>query len=355
MASKNDFSFKAMMQEILERFSHDELPEGSLREHWRIASSFAEGVELNSRLRRMNNRLLDLGTSTAIITRQLLVKTNAVGNSRLPGRERFHLCCQFEKGEEVFVFTHRTATLSDLLEYVANKLPQLAFGSGVRPQGQCLVLHTEDCNEWHLWDRRRSVSEVLTEFEVVSLRPMSTLEVVTNQSILAELLQRQHAAEEASNAAADSIASLPVNDPGSLALFRKDDRVCYAGEECTVVGVHLDTLPDVYYTIRMDDGRERQTLQDRIDLIRPSEPLAPELGGLHLRVDWAGVSFDVRGVDPAMSVKDLKTYIQRCAPRDKHMRITERTKLVCKGSTLLDKKPVSSTKIKGGSKIMLIG
>ena len=345
------------MQEVLERFSQDELPEGSLREHWRVCSSYAEGMELNSRVRRTNNRLLELSSSsTAVVTRQLLVKTNAVGNSSLPGKDRFHLCCQFQRGEEAFVFAHKTATLSDMLEYVANKLPQLAFGSGVRPDGQCLVLHTQDCDDWHLWDRRKAISDILTEFEVVSLRPMATLEVVTNQSILAELLRKQQAAEEDSMVSTASPTPVPSTDLMSLALFRKDDRVCYSGEEeCLVVGVHLDTLPEVYYTVRMDDGRERQTVQDRLELLRPSEPLATEAGGLHLRVDWAGASFDVRGVDPAMSVKDLKTYIQRCAPRETNLRVTESTKLVCKGSTLSDKKAVSSTKIKGGSKVMLIG
>ena len=354
MASKDGSSFKEMIQRVLERFDHSELPEGSLGEHWRIRSSCAEGMELNDRLRKTKDRLLEVNSSTAIITRQLLIKSNAIGNSSLPGKDRFHVCCQFENGEEVFVFVARTATLSDLLEFVANKLPQLAFKSAIRPEGQCLVILTPDCDDWHLWDRRRVLSEAIKEFELVNLRPMATQDVVVNQALLVEVLLSCQKAEEEEALASKATDPLPSTD--FSVLFQKGDRVLYSGsEECQVVGVHLDTLPDVYYTIRLSDGRERQTIQSKVELIQPSEPLPTDQGGIHLRVDWAGVHFDIRGVDPAMTIRDLKVYIQRCAPREAHLRLTDTTKLVCKGSTLSDKKLISSTKLKGGSKIMLIG
>ena len=52
-----------------------------------------------------------------------------------------------------------------------------------------------------------------------------------------------------------------------------DDIVMYKGqdgpEQCTIIKQHLDNLPEIYYTIRMSDGHEKQTLQDWLSPIAP--------------------------------------------------------------------------------------
>lgn len=210
------------------------------------------------------------------------------------------------------------------------------------------------------------MSEVLRDFEAIHLLALPTEEAVQNQTILDALIKqvneeekRQKEEEEAARS-----ESLKEETAAPPLWFRKGDTLEYAdGQQCVVAEVHMDDFPHVYYTVRMlSDGggkeegvKEKQTVHEKLRLLRAWEPLPEDQGGMHLRVDWAGVNFSVHGVDPAMSVAELKVYIERCCPQPSSLRINQHTKLVCKGSTLPDKKLLSSTKIKGGSKLMLIG
>jgi hypothetical protein len=296
-------------------------------------------------------------------TRQLLLKTQAKGKSSLPSKDRFHVSCVFRFGDgetqEAFVFVARTATLSELLEQVADRLPQLAFKAGVRPEGQCVVLATEDCDDWHVWDRRAVVSEALQEFESVRISPMSTAVVVANQTLLTAVKAAQTEAERISaEALLQVITDSEEQQSKEPEWFQPGDVLEYLQEEaeCEVLAAHKDDFPNVYYTVRLlGSGREKQTVHSNLALLRPKEALSAEAGGMHLRVDWAGQSFGVRGADPAMSVAELKRYIRRWAPAGAGLRLGPSTKLVCKGSTLADTKVVSATKVKSGAKVMLIG
>jgi len=51
--------------------------------------------------------------------------------------------------------------------------------------------------------------------------------------------------------------------------FKKDDIVSYNNSDGTksqvkIIGVHFDTPPDVYYTIEFEDGKNKQTISERL-------------------------------------------------------------------------------------------
>ena len=54
--------------------------------------------------------------------------------------------------------------------------------------------------------------------------------------------------------------------PVQRAPWRQGDKVVYTqtGEVVTILKIHLDDAPDIYYTVVMSDGGDRQTLSDRL-------------------------------------------------------------------------------------------
>ena len=127
-------TYAELVQSVLTRFDGNVLPEGSLREHWQIASS-ANSINneyaSSDRFKRTMARLVTSGTSSSQTnisrtTQHLLIKQQARGVTTLPGKERYYIGCSFDsstgkgKGiEEVaYVFVSRSATISDMLEVI---------------------------------------------------------------------------------------------------------------------------------------------------------------------------------------------------------------------------------------------
>jgi hypothetical protein len=53
--------------------------------------------------------------------------------------------------------------------------------------------------------------------------------------------------------------------------YKKDDIVSYINSDGTkskvkIIGVHYDTPPDVYYTIEFEDGKNKQTIYERLTI-----------------------------------------------------------------------------------------
>jgi hypothetical protein len=333
MTSKK--SYAELVREVLERFDGDVLPTGSVREHWSNISSSSDIGAPGARLLGSLSRLHGKTDRIALQTRMSLIKSHAQGPNTLPATDRFYLCCRCGDAE-MFVFSMKNSSLSELLENMANQFPQFAFKKDSRPSNFCLVLHTVDCPDWHLWDRRRELSTVLEEFETFHIQAMPTMDVVTNQSLLVELLQidsviKSKCTEPGVSGAKQEEEKVKAASPSESEWFRKGDRVLYKDEQVAqVVAVHLDDLPHVYYTVRLlVDGKEKQTVHDRLRMHRPTEPL---VGGWTVRVTWAGENFEVSGVDPMMSVAAFKEYISHCAPRGSSLTLSPSTKLVCKGA-----------------------
>ena len=133
MAERPPKSYAQLVKEVLERFSGDELPEGSLREHWRIASSSTQPLTLSEHSKATLHRLNNLSSSSsssssssgvAVRTKESLIKLNATGNSSIAGKDRHFLACIFSSSSSpspedepaCYVYTSKESTLSDLLE-----------------------------------------------------------------------------------------------------------------------------------------------------------------------------------------------------------------------------------------------
>ena len=224
-------------------------------------------------------------------TRQILIKSNSIGNSSIPAVDRIYFSARFlvtsstdnGKGPKDLVnfFFKRTMTLGEMLHQLGMAFPQLSFGTAVSPIGQSLVLSTEDTPDWKNWDRSKALEILLESFEEVFIDVCVTNDVVTAQktleikrisdyeSALIYAEEQIQAAKLASNVGNDDeLITYPLNVGEIVEYYpssgSSSSRDCVGNsvgmELVTIVGVHQDDFPNYYYTLRFNaTKREKQT------------------------------------------------------------------------------------------------
>ena len=234
--------------------------------------------------------------------KEILMKSNAIGNASLAADDRLYVSIRFgdatadsssnhnssnsssssssccgggssgagggPQPQSVNFFFKKSLPLGDVLYQTGQAFPQLCYGTAVAPEGKALAMSSTDTPDWRSWDRSLTMDKLLANFEDVSVTVVSVDEAVAAQRDLEELkLRVQQAADQA---AAEELALVEAEATARLAKegeedvlkhpLTKGEQVHYFSkgvegvETVSVVGVHLDDFPNVYYTVRFDSA-----------------------------------------------------------------------------------------------------
>eukprot|EP01041_Mallomonas_annulata_P002684 gene2683-5280_t len=364
---------------ILKRF--DGSPESTPKEHIPIKpSSLPMNESIETAEAKMDN-LTNISKETSSLkekniskkTKQMLMKTKAVGNPNIPIDDRFYINIYFTLSKhKIPMYFTSYAIIGEVLEHLARNSTQLAFVTATRPEHASLCFQ-KDSKPWKEWNRRKTISEEMEDFDDVEVITMSTFEITENQMKLEQKLN----IEDSSSTQNESSTSTSVeinnnessttpsdndnNDSNVNITYKKGDRVMYIpstgeSEEAIVMAIHLDDVPS-YYTIRMNSGREKQTVGTRLQLIEraPSTSTSTKStgissnsstkGGLTIEVSQGTKIRNIEGIQPEQSVLELKRILE------KEFGVPAfQQKLIFKGTVLKDHQKINQTKITNGSK-----
>lgn len=308
-------------------------------------SSLAKKVE---KLRQFeNDNATEKTKNIANKTKQILIAKDAKGNPNIEVSSRFYVVFHFtdnniDKFPSVNLFFSNMSLIGEILQYVTTNYTAISFGATDKPSNKSLVLYTESCPDWRLYDLQAVVKDVLTPFEDVFITSIDTVEVTENQS---RLQQQRHRNQQASveTYELEKIVSKP---------FVVGDEVIYTkstgeDEPARVVDVHRDDFPNVYYTILMYNttNSERQTTANRLRAAVNSSvsttgvkhvTIAPPQHEktFPIRIIYGSQIHNIEGIFQSMLVTQLKSHILAI------LNITAKlstVKLICKGKVLKDK------------------
>ena len=407
-----------MIDSVQARFDNTTDPVANVHVNHMKTSVVPESQVLSGKAISTMDRLKDISNNSSSLserkisckTRNILIKSNSIGNASIPALDRIYfsvnfLCGSSSSGESgapnssssssssstklVNFFYKRTMTLGEMLHQLGLTFPQLSYGAAVAPSGMSLVLYTEDTPDWRQWDRSKPLEILLESFEEVIIDFTSTVEVVNAQKVLEQqrIISHEDAivnAEEALRAAKlaanvgndDELITYPLcvgeiieYYPSSGSSSSRTDKAnADSMELVTVVGVHQDDFPNFYYTIRFNTSkREKQT--DRFHLRRRPGALSARLGitgaavceveggiigaPITLKIVHGGRNFDIMLglIGDRNSIDGLKGIISQYTGIP-----PKAQKLVYKGVVLKDGDiDLKSAKIANGSKMTLIG
>ena len=403
-----------MIDSVQARFDNTTDPVANVHVNHMKTSAVPESQVLSEKAISTMDKLKDISNNSSSLserkisckTRNILIKSNSIGNASIPALDRIYFSVNFLCGSSssggsgassssssstklVNFFYKRTMTLGEMLHQLGLTFPQLSYGAAVAPSGMSLVLYTEDTPDWRQWDRSKPLEILLESFEEVIIDFTSTVEVVNAQKVLEQqrIISHEDAivnAEEALRAAKlaanvgndDELITYPLcvgeiieYYPSSGSSSSRADKVnADSMELVTVVGVHQDDFPNFYYTIRFNTSkREKQT--DRFHLRRRPGALSARLGitgaavceveggiigaPITLKIVHGGRNFDIMLglIGDRNSIDGLKGIISQYTgipPKSQ--------KLVYKGVVLKEGEiDLKSAKIANGSKMTLIG
>lgn len=275
--------------------------------------------------------------------------SEASGDSSIPGALRRYISVTFEINSKpkAFYFS-QDALLQDVIQKISEGQVGTSFvlSSAAYP--------------WYCWHEDRTLSSLVANYEEVSLLVV-TSEALENAKLKREsaieaynlekqtLLELEKLALQEKEAAAleavqyskgDIIEYIPKSNIGyeqaprvsspSPSPTSSDEAATY---RATIISVHMDDFPNIYYTVRIslkpieeentrgivvigcpsEEGsyRELQTYKKRMRMIAPffMAPVPQSDGGLDIRVAFASRQYFIAGVPPLINITKLRAYI----------------------------------------------
>jgi len=331
-------SVKALFDGVERRFDSD--TSGSNRLHYNIRTTHVDRDSQSDntrdkidRLDRVSDSQSGKQKSIADKTKQILFKNRATGNDSIAPEDRFFFEAAFAvSAKNKYVFFSKHTTLGEALHYIAQAYPQLAFGTAVRPGDMGLECHVASRRDIDWIDRNLPLPQCLDEFSCVNLSPISTSKISEAQSAI-----QVRDAERSEKVDSDTVDISTTVSP-SPPEFSVGDRIVHVSSsgvytEGVVVAVHRDDV-ELYYTVRLDGARERQTDASHL---RHLSSVANEITStptdsvdtFPLRVSYKGKNYSLKTVPTTATVLALKSLIA------KELRIgSTKLKLIYKGKVL---------------------
>lgn len=451
------FSVKSMFAAVANRFMTTE-PASSPKEHHRVQSSSVPAnqktsAKFNNKVNGLDNVAKNANSlkqkSIGDKTRQILIKSKALGNSEVAGADRLYLIVHFvtspnakvgnsassDSGASYFYF-NRNLTIAEMINALRKQYPQLVhsvYPSNVNKDTLTLAIINEDSPDWKSWNRNSVLKDTFLNFEEITLFPHDLNEVVSNQSKLqargrvitmnnpiivkkeedekAKKVKKDFAkgdvvwyhkssnvppataseeaitSEEVSSSATPSTDMEVTSEGGSSSSSATPTPAAVSPEQeemllVTVIGVHHDDFPNVYYTIQpvrpiqfingrnnnteltMNVFEEKQTdsthlkhlepgVDSRIDEMLQNKTRATleNLGEpIPIRVSYGESNYHNVKIGNMATIQQLKQLIRIVIGVP-----LPDMKLICKGTVLKnDTQLIKSSKIVNGSKIIVM-
>lgn len=300
-------------------------------------------------------------------TKDLLLKSKATGDTSIASEDRMFVVLNFAKDADArkcFFVNKITSTVGDLIEKVGKQFPFPAFKKAMRPDGVSLDIRllspasstARGVTPFGL-DRKSLVADIMADMDEVEFSPASSAYLADLSTRIAGHLEDSKRKEEEEEslrlkaAAEEAWEKREKLDPNSVHTgesyrYFKEGVV----ELVTVTAIHQDDYPNLYFSIQfLSNGYEKQTTAEFLEAITVKEPSGGS--GFSVTVTHGIQSHIVAGLSEDMSVAEFKVLVQNAtsvAPKNQS--------LICKGAKLgNDATLLSSTKVKRGSKVMLMG
>ena len=375
MADKKDEgkpSVKTLFERVERR--HDTLFDdgtGNQKEHLNLTTtegareeslkSNVSNLEKIDRLESIQNKG-GRSAASAKKTKDLLLKIKATGDKNIASEDRIFVVLNFANDAEArkCIYVNKTTcTVGDLIEKVAKQFPFPAFKKAMRPDGFSLnirLLSTPSSTALGITpfglDRNSLVAAVMSDMEELECEaaPSSSLAEISNKiAVYMEDSKRKKKEEET------CIQSKPGAEDGKVEphSINSGDTFRYVkegvNEIVTVTAVHRDDYPNLYFTIRfISNNYEKQTTAQFLEAITVKKARG-DSGGFSVTITHGIQNYTVGGLSEDMTVAEFKVLVQSATS-------VSPQSLICRGAKLGDDAALlSSTKIKKGCKVMLMG
>ena len=203
----------------------------------------------------------------------MLMKSKAWGdvedvNTKDPSNRMYFIVEFAETGTKKIVYFSKKCRVRDMLHKLGRKFTSLAFAAPTIPSDLSLVCFNDSFGwEDERWDRLIALPNCIAEFETLKISTMSTVDAAACQSRI----------EEKRNVDDTVFHSLSASSSSDHS-YGKGNKVWYLCDtesdekkESTIIGVHYDDYPNVYYTILLNDGVEKQTIASRLIPLHENE------------------------------------------------------------------------------------
>lgn len=305
---KNENSVSFMMKSVERRFENEtelnqnDKTNSKVHNHMKQSSKQLSNNANNKNIDKLM-KLKDLATSRKqynIInkTRQMIIKTKALGNQNIVVEDRFYMIIHFinqlnslspintneNDTQDLYIYMSKHKTNGELLYYLWQNYAHVITSkdcfkdsndvASLSHKDISLVMTTEDTPDWHDWDRNKILKDCFHNFEDISIYALPSQLVIDNQNkLFSKLINNvdniQHNSND-NNPVVSNKASIfqpSIYEKHQLAWYHKipSEVVCTLDvlnnmetiEQTQpmiiveIVDVHKDDFPNMYYTIRI--------------------------------------------------------------------------------------------------------
>lgn len=253
---------KDLFDNVTKRFDNDD--ETNSRNHYNVKTCVDNKNDINSKTNNVLEKLEKVSgkeASLANTTRNIIFRKNAKqGGTNINDEDKLYIVVRYDNIDYCFYFKS-TSTVGEALNYLCNHYPDIFFKQPVRPNDSCLrayqMIDDNDDSTSQILDRKMLMS---------SLKSMSRIkcEAITTQDALNDQISEEVQSNQQKKMKIEEKQQVAEYSKGQFLIYRKNDI-----EECVeIIGVHKDDFPNIYYTIKFDNGNEKQTVPENLTLFQ---------------------------------------------------------------------------------------
>jgi hypothetical protein len=262
---------KDLFDNVTKRFDNDD--DVNARNHYNVKTCVDNKNDINTKTNNVLEKLEKVSgkeASLANTTRNIILRKNAKqGGSNINDEDKIYIVVRFNDIDQCYYFKS-TSTVSEALNYLCNHYPDIFFKQPVRPNDSCLRAYQMNDD-----DNDDSTSQVLLDRKLLisSLKSMSRIkcEVITAQDALNDQLIEEERSNQHKKMKIEEKQQVIHQEftKGMFVIYRKNDI-----QECVeIIGVHKEDYPNLYYTIKFDNGNEKQTVPENLELFQDNKKL----------------------------------------------------------------------------------
>lgn len=290
-------SVKDMMSSVENRFSSQATSGG--KQHIQVKTSTKDTLpainnkssgKITALGRVAENSASSRERKISMKAKEMLIKSKATGNDSIAGKDRLYLSVHFTDSLDpssadtdhkvAYFFFSQHRPLGEIMQQIWQKHQSTVEQSAsfinnvslhsLPRENLSLVLVTADTPQWQVWDRNTPIKDCLSNYEDVAVFTVPTQDVLANQDEIAYVkafgprVTEDTQMDIVETAEEELPPATPVvYEKGQVAWYHKVEPAVHrrlSVEEMertqamimvTIVGVHHDDYPNVYYTVKL--------------------------------------------------------------------------------------------------------
>ena len=356
-SSSSSIKVQDMFNNVSTRFDNDN--DTNSKNHYNIKTS---NTNTNTNTKTANTlakleKVTGKEKNLANTTRNILLKKNAkVGYTNINDDDKWYLVIRNDDDIEDCYYFKKTNTIGDALNYLCNHYSNIFLKQPVRQSNICLRAMLMDD------DNGNELDELLDRNLIISSLPLMSrikcIPITTNDALNDQLIFNINSNDNECHQ--DKKVKVEEKEENN-AVFTIGQDVLYSKNDITdvvkVISVHKDDFPNLYYTIKFDNGSEKQTIpkyltvlnQNNINLQAHEDDDDYNNEKFSINVTHGKNNYILR-VKDSSTINQVKNYIFNYTgvPISKQ-------KIIFKGKTLSNDLTIINANITPNSKLMVMG